>query len=348
MAAASPAAAADPCAPSFGTNFDPSNPADPSIYVAEIAVDATAQFDLGGMCFPTDPVITINAADPGAGAIDFDQISDFYAQFRYTPPSGFTGVADLDITIAFGAESRDYRFVAYVGVPGASFPTVSSNPQAGTVGVATTYDLTGLSFPSGSAAMTVLNPSGLFSAAFQPGVPSFTVTPLQNVSGPIEARIAIDNGIQGREYRVILWVGVPVPDRVIWGPQPDPAQIEPLGTGYFRLTNFAPAGSECEIKVTTDPDVDVVTEPARLNGLPQDVPVTVDEAYVGLLTVNYRLSCKEAGGVTSRDFVMKLYVGIPIPTLADTGVDGTAPLALAGALLAGGFVLIRRRRAASR
>ena len=346
---ASPAAAVVPCTPSFGTNYDPSNPADLSLYVQEIAVDATATFYLQGMCFPTDPVVTINAADPGAGAVNFDQTSNEYAEFTYTPPSGFMGVADLDITIAFGAESRDYRFVAYVGVPGASFPDLSGAPQVGTVGVATTYDLTGLSFPSGTAAMTVLNPSGLFSAAFQPGVPSFTVTPLQNVSGPFEARIAIDNGIQGAEYRVILWVGAPIPDRVIWGPQPGPVQIEPRGTGYFTLTNFAPYKPECEIKVTNDPaDVTIVVEPPALNGIPTPVGIGVRDDYVGLLTVHYMLSCKEGGGVTSKDFIMKLYVGIPIPVLAETGVDAVPPLVAGGLLLGAGALLLSRRRRLAR
>jgi LPXTG-motif cell wall-anchored protein len=86
----------------------------------------------------------------------------------------------------------------------------------------------------------------------------------------------------------------------------------------------------------------------RLNGLPSRIGVQVKDDYVGLLTVNYTLSCKEGGGVTSRNFVMKLYVGIPIPTLADTGVDATGPVALAGALLIAGFVLSRRRRATAR
>lgn len=343
-----PAAAAVTCTPSFGTNFDPANPADPSIYVAETAVDTPAVFDLTGMCFPTDPSLSIISASPGAGSVAFDQIDENYAQVTYGQPAGFIGVADLRLTIEFGGEARDYRFVVYTGVPGATFPTISSDPQNGSVGVATSYDLTGLSFPSGSPELTVLNPSSQFSATLLPGATAFEVTPLQNVGGPFEARVVIDNGIQGREYRVILWVGAPVPDRVVWGPQPEPVQIDPRGTGYFTLTNFAPPLTECEIQVTTDPDIDIVTEPARLNGLPSRIAVRVLDDYVGLLTVHYVLSCEEPGGVTSRDFVMRLYVGIPIPALAATGTSLAGPAAVASVLMITGLLLLRRRRAATR
>lgn len=347
--AASPAAAADPCSPTFETNYDPANPADLSIFVAQTAVDTAAFLDLPGLCFPTTPTLTLTSNPDGAGVtLAWDGTAT--SGFTVTPPSAFTGRLHVEATIAFGAESRDYSLYVYVATPGASFPSLSPAPGTGSVGVPVVYPLTGLSFPGGvPGSLTVLNPSGQFSASYDPAGPSLTITPLQNIGGAMQARVLIGDGIQAKLYRPILWVGAPIPDHVIWGPQPSPVPIDPRGTGYFTLTNFAPYGSECEIRITTDPeDVTIVAEPPALNGLPSTVGIGVRDDYVGLLTVHYVLGCKEDGGVTSKDFLMLLYVGIPIPTLAETGIDAAPPLAFGATLLAVGLVLTRGRRRLTR
>ena len=348
--AATPAAAADPCTPSFETNYDPANPADLGIFVAQTAVDTPAFLELAGLCFPTTPTLTITS-NPDSAGVTLAWDGSTTSGFTVSPQAAFSGLVEVQATIAFGADSRDYHLYVYVGVPSASFPSLSNAPRSGSVGVPQVYDLTGLSFPGAvPGSLTVLNPSAQFSVSYDPSAPSFTVTPLQNVGGPVQVRVLIGDGIQAREYRPIIWVGVPVPDHVIWGPQPAPVQIEPRGTGHFTLTNFAPAGSECEIRITTDPaDVTIVAEPPALNGLPSSVGIGVRDDYVGLLTVHYWLGCKEDGGVTSKEFLMLLYVGIPIPTpaLADTGVDPVPPIALA-VLLLGGGALLRSRRTRTR
>jgi LPXTG-motif cell wall-anchored protein len=96
---------------------------------------------------------------------------------------------------------------------------------------------------------------------------------------------------------------------------------------------------------------EISTGPPSLGGEAQNIAVTVlDPEFVRLLTVTYGLTCNPPTGPSSAvDYMLLLYVGIPIPAdeLAATGPSmGELSLA-AGGLALGGIVLLfadRRRR----
>ncbi len=359
-----PAAAAPACASYVPPNYSPANASDPTIYVIESHVDVLGVVPLSGMCFPGTPTVTL--VDDFGTTQGYSVTADGSTSAGITldPPSGFSGVAHLILEIEFGGDSWTFDIYNYVGTPAATFPTRIA-PISAPVGSAATFDFTGLSFPAGSTVeMTVTNPSSRFTAAFNETAPGVDVTMLTsggdplNVPNAVAITVRIGNGIQEKAYELVAFVGVPVPTDVSFGPQPEPTYIEPGEPASFPLALFAPTidGEKpvCEIEIYAIPDVLHTAEPPQVNGISHPLNFQLDTDFVGEAELHTILTCTVFGGVPkSQDYVLAMYVGVPLPAteLAETG--GTVPtvVVIAGAgLLLGGVVLvvvvaIRRRRA---
>lgn len=357
------ATAAPACAAYVPPNSNPANVSDPTIYVVESFVDVLGFLPLSGMCFPGAPSVML--VDDFGTTQGYSVTADGSSSAGITleAPAGFSGVAHLVLDIGFGGETWRFDIYNYVDTPVATFPTRIA-PISASVGTPATFDFTGLSFPSGSTVeLTVVNPSARFTAAFNASAPGVDVTMLTsggdplNVPNAVAIAVRIGNGIQEKAYELVAFVGVPVPTDVVFGPQPEPTYIEPGERGSFPVALFAPAVSgepaSCEIRIYAVPDVLRTAEPPQVNGIAHPLNFQLDTDFVGEAELHTILTCTVFGGEPrSQDYVLAMYVGVPLPVseLAETGGTLPAEVLLVGAgLLLGGVVVvaavtIRRRR----
>jgi hypothetical protein len=351
-----PVAQADPgCAANFPINVPLVGSDRDDTFWAAPAVGDPATIIVSALCAPAGTVVDVTS-NPENLSLDVNGDGTGTATFILTPPTpDYTGVAQLDVTLTSDSESADYRLVGYFGVPVTSYPSeFDVSPLEIEVGTSGLFALTGVSVsPELTGSAAVVSSSEPVEVEFVSSpTPGVVVTPAAGFSGVVATRIIVTDGFSAQLYFARLWVGVSIPDGVVWGPNPGPVAIEPGGTGVFRFPSmYAPRGSECEIRVRQQPDIEISTEPPSLGGEAQDIAVTVlDPEFVGLLTVTYGLTCNPpTGSPSSVDYLLLLYVGIPIPVyeLAATG-PATNDLSLVGGGLAlGGIALVlegRRRR----
>jgi hypothetical protein len=322
---------------------------------AETAAGDPATIIVSALCAPAGTVFNVTS-NPENLSLDVNGDGTGTAGFILTPPTiAYTGVAQLDVTLTSGSESVDYRLVGYFGVPVTSYPSkFDVSPLEVERGAGGLFTLTGLSLSPGlTGEVAVVSSSEPVDVKFEVSpTPRVLVTPSLGFSGVVATRLIVTDGFSAQLYSARLWVGVAIPDGVVWGPNPSPVAIEPGGTGVFRFPSmYAPPGSDCEIRVQMQPDIATSTEGPSLGGEAQNIPVTVlDPEFVGLLTVTYGLTCNPLTGPSSAvDYRLLLYVGIPIPAdeLAATGPSVDELSFSAGGLALGGIVLLladRRRR----
>jgi LPXTG-motif cell wall-anchored protein len=327
---------------------------DDTFWAAPAAGDP-ATITVSALCAPAGTVVDVTSNSENL-SLDVNGDGTGTAGFILTPPTpDYTGVAQLDVTLTSGSDSADYRLVGYFGVPVTSYPSkFDVSPLEVAAGAGGLFTLTGLSLSPGlTGGAAVVSSSEPVEVEFVSSpTPGVVVTPAAGFAGVVATRIIVTDGFSAQLYDARLWVGVSIPDGVVWGPNPGPVAIEPGGTGVFRFPSmYAPPGSECEIRVLQQPDIEISTEPVSLSGEAQNIPVTVlDPEFVGLLTVTYGLTCNPPTGPSSAvDYMLLLYVGIPIPAdeLAATGPSMDVLSLAAGGLALGGIVLLladRRRR----
>jgi hypothetical protein len=351
LAAPLGADAADPCTAFVPTNYDPANPIEHDIYVQEVAIDGAAVYEFAGLCLPSG---VPTAMDDHGVPQTIDVVADGTPDGRITVtfPGGFVGLAHITLTFTEGAASHVFDLYSYVGTPATQWNPGAVAAQSAAVGTPALFAMSGLTFPTGTSGSVVAqNPSSQFSVGYDAATPGVIVTALEAAGGPIEIQALVGNGIQARIFRLVLWVGVPVPTTVVFGPQPPPVQIQPLGTGYFPISAFAPAGSDCEINIDTDPDIQITTEPPRMDGVTRLIAIEVRENFTGILTVNYALACTppDSDTATEMTYRLALYVGVPLPVaaapaLAATGVDPLPLLFVTFCVLALGVAFRRVSR----
>lgn len=296
--------------------------------------------------------MTVLSNDEG---VTVDVVGDggFSAGVTLTAPAGdFEGIARVDLQVVDGTTSFVLELYGLFGVELTDFTFGRPDPVETAVGATAFFPIDGISLRPGAAlAAEVIRSTQPVTVTWIDGpTPGISVTPPAGFRGTIGVQVLLFDGISAAVATVYQWAGVAIPTGPIWAPNPPPAAIEPGGTGYFDLSgSFVPQGSACEIRVTTDPDVEIAVEPPSLQGVafgPVGVQVR-DADFVGLLTVSYDLTCRLLDdSLTSVEYDLLLYVGIPIPEeLAATGPRQDGLLIGAGALaaiIAGSLLLARR------
>lgn len=210
------------------------------------------------------------------------------------------------------------------------------------------------------------NPDAMTVSVNFPDTPAATIslTPPSGFVGDTIVRVVVGDGTVTHSYTLVAYFGLPAPVPVhgFFPNDPPAVDIAPGGTGYFSLAGlFMPrlGGSppDCQLIITQTPsaaEVPTITEPPTLTGTGANlIPVYLSAApdFVGVLTVNYRISCILTDGfVAARTYPFVMYVGVPRPaTLADTGSGPAAVVLVALGLIAVGGVGVaasRRRRLA--
>lgn len=226
-----------------------------------------------------------------------------------------------------------------------------------------TFAIPGLCLgPSGS--LTVTNNPGAADVSWTEtagAIPSITVAAANDTPAVAPVTLVADLG-DGTERSYYLGAYFGVSSDVVWPAAAVPARVAiPAGGGMGEFTlpgMYWPRYSECEIRVSTTPDLrDFVTGPPNITGAPIEIGLREGTEFIGIVTVQYGLACTPPGGErSSADYVIELYVGVPIPVSPqpELAATGSAPLdglgASAAALLAvlAGLGLVRSRRAARR
>lgn len=355
VALATPAQAAPDCTPGTpysefeGTSME-------FVYAAAAPIGGSATIQVPELCVRGSAVVTVlsNADD-----VTVDVVGDgsFASGVTLTAPAvDFEGIARVDLQIVDGTTSFVLELYALFGVAPTEFAVDRPAPVSTAVSAPAFFPLSGIDLREGASisAELIRTTQPLTIRWVDAPEPGIEVTPSTSYRGAIGIEVLLTDGISATRVTLFQWAGVPIPTGIVWAPNPPPVAIEPGGTGAFDLSGgFAPRLSECEIRVTTSPDVEVVVGPPSLQGVAFD-PVFVevrDPDFVGLLTVSYDLSCRTpAQEVSSVEYDLLLYVGIPIPQpeLADTGAPaGAVPMGLGAlaAVLLGALLLGRSVRA---
>ncbi len=206
------------------------------------------------------------------------------------------------------------------------------------------------------------NPDGMLVSVNSPDTPAATLslTPPGGFVGDTIVRVTVGDGTVTHDYTLVAYFGLPAPSPVhgFFPENPPAVDIVPGATGYFSLSGlFVPrlggSAPACQLTITQTPsaaEVPTVTEPPTLTGIgPNLIPVYLSAApdFVGVLTVNYGISCVLTDGfVAARTYPFVLYVGVPRPAvLADTGIESdTHVLVALGLIAAGGIGVVASRR----
>lgn len=350
LAVAAPAAAAADCEPSPPFSPYPGTSME-FVHAASSAIGSPAVIALPELCITSAAVVTELSND---AAVTVDIIADgsFASGATLTPPSpDFEGIARVDLQVVDGPVSFVLELYGLFGVDPTEFGFDFPAPVETAVGAPAFFPLDGIVVrPGGTITVEVIRSTQPVSVTWvEVPSPGVVVTPPAGFRGTIGVEVLLSDGITARAATVFAWAGVAIPTGAIWAPNPPPVAIEKGGTGYFDISGtFVPHGSECEIRVTTVPDVTVVTAPPPLQGVafePLGIEVR-DDDFEGLLTVSYDLSCRLPDqSLASVQWDLLLYVGVPLPELAATGpredvrLLGATALAL---LVLGGVVLGRR------
>lgn len=328
------------------------------VYAAQAPVGGDATIDIPELCVPGSAVVTELSNDEGV-AVDVVGDGGYAAGVTLTAPTvDFEGIARVDLQVVDGSMSYVLELYGLFGVAGTQYTFDRPDPVSTAVTASAFFPIDGIVLRDGATIREELIRSTQPVSIRWIDAPTagIEVTPSTNYRGTIGVQVLLTDGITATRVTVYQWVGVPVPAGIVWAPNPPPVAIEPGGTGAFDLSGgFAPSLSECEIRVTTAPDILVAVGPPSLQGVSFE-PVWVEvlnDDFVGLLTVSYDLSCRTPDQqVSSVEYDLLLYVGIPIPQpeLATTGPRETEVLAgaMAIALLLGGMLLAGRRVASRR
>lgn len=358
VAAALPAQAAPDCEPSTPySEFEATSME--FVYAAEAPVGGAAFIAVPELCVRGAAVVTELSNDEGV-TVDVVGDGSFGAGVTLTAPSGdFEGIARVDLQVVDGATSFVLELYALFGVTPTEFAFDRPEPVETAVSAPAFFPISGIALRDGAVISVEVARSTQpvtirWIDAPSPGI---EVTPSTSYQGTIGVDVLLTDGISAARVAVFQWAGLSIPTGVVWAPNPPPVAIEPGGTGSFDLSGgFAPWQSECEIRVTTMPDVLVAVGPPSVQGVSFE-PVWVevlDDDFVGLLTVSYDLSCRTPDeSLSSVEYDLLLYVGIPLPQaeLADTGTRADAAFWALGALLlalVGTLLVLRRSVGAAR
>lgn len=355
VALAMPAQAAPDCTPGTpysefeGTSME-------FVYAATAPIGGSASIPVPELCVRGSAAVTELSNDDGV-TVDIVGDGSFASGVTLSAPAvDFEGIARVDLQIVDGATSFTLELYALFGVEATSFPFERPDPVSTGLSAPALFPYPGIVLRDGAVVTAeVIRATQPVTARWVDGpTPGIEVTPSTSYRGAIGIEVLLTDGISATRVTVFQWAGVPIPTGIIWAPNPPPVAIEPGGTGYFDLSgSFAPPDSECEIRVTTDPEVELAVDPPSLQGA-AFAPVGIDvrdDAFIGLLTVSYDLSCRTPDQqVSSVEYDLLLYVGIPIPQpeLAETGSAADALPAALGALAAVllGAELLRRSASA--
>jgi LPXTG-motif cell wall-anchored protein len=323
------------------------------VYAAETGTGGTAEIYVPQLCAGGSVTATELSNDEGV-TVAITPDGTLGAMISLSAPTGdFAGLARVDLQFSQGATTIVLELYGLFGVEGTRYPFDRPDPISTPVSTPALFPISGIVLRDGATITAEI------ARSTQPVVvewvespqPGFRVTPPVGYTGPVGVEVVLTDGVSAELYSVVQWAGVPIPTTAIWAPNPPPAATEPDGIGYFDIGgSFVPPGSECEIRVTTVPDVTIAVDPPDLSGISYG-PIAVDVRepdFVGLLTTTYALTCELPDQTTSRvAYQFLLYVGIPIPQpeLAATGVTSDVVPAGLGALalLLAGAVLLRRR-----
>lgn len=321
------------------------------VYSAEGGAGETLDILVPKMCISfTSTVTELSNAD--GLAVSFVADGSNASTITLEPPTvDFVGISRVDLEVTDGAESYVLELYGLFGVAPTTYVSDRRPPVATAVGAPAFFPVSGTVPRVGATIRAEVVRSTQPVTVEWVDSPSggIVVTPPASFRGTIGVQVVITDGITSTRTTVYQWAGVPIPTSAVWAPNPPPAAIEPGGTGFFDLSGiYASFPYECEIKVNTVPDVTIATDPPSLNGV-AFAPIAVavkDPDFVGLLTVSYDISCRLPDlSVSSVEYDLLLYVGIPIPELAATGptFDVVPYGAAALAVMVSGFVLLRRR-----
>ncbi|MDX2026293.1 LPXTG cell wall anchor domain-containing protein [Microcella sp.] len=323
------------------------------VYSASGAAGDSLEIRVPDMCISSTASVTELSNADGVTVILLADGSNAATITLAPPTADFVGVSRVDLEVTDGAESYVLELYGLFGVAPTTYGFGRPAPVATALGAPAFFPISG----------TVPRPGATIRAevvrSTQPVIvewvdsPSdgIVVTPPASFRGTIGVQVVITDGITSTQTTLYQWAGIPIPTTAVWAPNPPPVAIEQGGIAYFDLSSgFVPFGSECEIRVRTEPDVLIAVSPPPLSGAafaPVDI-VMKDQDFVGLVTVSYDLSCELPDlSVSSVEYDLLVYVGIPIPELAATGPEfNVVPLGVGAlALVLGGFVLLRRRAA---
>lgn len=322
------------------------------VYSADAAVGGAALIMVPELCVSASAVV-VELANDDAVSVDVVGDGSFGATITLTAPTvDFEGIARVDLQVVDGATSFVLELYGLFGVVPTAFSFDRPDPVATAVSAPAIFSIAGIVLREGATLTAELIRSTQPVSVTVVGAPTegIQVTPSTSYRGTIGVEVLLTDGINATRVFTYQWAGIPIPTGVVWAPNPPPVAIDPGGTGFFDLSgSFAPPQSECEIRVNSVPDVQLVVEPPSLQGVafaPVGIQVR-DPDFVGLLTVSYDLSCRLPDEtVSSVDYDLLMYVGIPIPEeLAATGSHRDGAVMAAGALalmLAGALMVLRR------
>lgn len=309
------------------------------VFAAQGPVGGSAVATVSGLCVAGSAVIT-ELSNDDAVAVDIVGNGTLGAITLTAPAIDFEGIARVDVQIVDGATTFVLELYGLFGVSPTAFGFERPDPVTTAVGEPAFFPLDGITLRDGATltAELVRSTQPVSVSWVAAPIAGIEVTPPASYRGTIGVEVLLTDGISASRVVVFPWAGVPIPAGAVWAPNPPPVAIEQGGTGLFDLSgSFVPPRSECELRVRAVPDVDVVTEPAPLNGVsfaPIGIRVLGSD-FRGLLTVSYDISCRLPDQTrASREYDMLLYVGIPIPDeLAATGPSEGAAFLGAGALV---------------
>lgn len=355
LAATPTAATAVPgCATAAPDNFETAGTSMAEVWWAAGPTGTPITIQIPDLCVGDDAVVTV---DSNAVGVLIDVVGDgtLSSSITLTPPAvDFTGIAQVDLTVVDGPVSFSLELYGLFGVDPTTFQPGRIPPVAVAAGAPGFFSLPPITLRDGAALRVDIRRSTAPVTIELVDTPStgVIVTPASNTPQTIGVEVLVSDGISSNRYELFLWSGVPIPTGAVWAPNPPPVAIEPGGTGFFNLSgSFVPFDSQCNVSVTSEPDINIVTEPTSLQGV-SFAPVGIqvrDPDFVGVLTVSYDLSCVLPDDSTSGfDYTLVLYVGVPLPELAATGspVDSMAILGGVLSVTALGVLLVgvSRRR----